>query len=197
MKPSLHNIRQLKELDNALNNFKCSKMKNREIKFRAWLPAVGIMLPDVTVYSNGQIGIGYDALSDLLGDDLGIDDDYIKRASQDGQEIIPILTGDEWVYIESPHAHIGQFTGLLDKNGKGIYEGDVLNYKRHKEENNWASEMVFDKNYEIEVVFNKGMFIAKGLDAPLYEYIKDNTYGATGTKWEVIGNIHETPELLK
>lgn len=108
-------------------------------------------------------------------------------------------TFDNGLWFDSPIDHINsyesplmQYTGLKDKNGSEIYEGDRLNRKRHKESGNWASELIFDPDYEISVSFNNGMFTPEGMPTePLFKYIKDNTYGATGTNWEIVGNIYE------
>ena len=67
---------------------------------------------------------------------------------------------------------IGQFTGLKDKNGKEIYEGDIItSYMFHNNE----PYMV-----ELDDIFWQ---IGEGLIAE--EYV------------EILGNIHENPELLK
>lgn len=72
-----------------------------------------------------------------------------------------------------------QFTGLLDKSGKEIYEGDILRIR-----DKW-SEPVMDK-VNVKVFFQEGAFWVNGsllADCCVYS--------------EVIGNIHENPELLK
>jgi uncharacterized phage protein (TIGR01671 family) len=76
-----------------------------------------------------------------------------------------------------------QFTGLIDKNGREIYEGDIV--------------FSLDKAYEVE--FYEGCF---GIHIPspdrAYPHHYCQAYGkAMAEDDEVIGNIHETPELLK
>ena len=76
---------------------------------------------------------------------------------------------------------IMQYTGLKDKNGKEIYEGDIVpwqaGYYRAKRNQNVISP----------VIFEEGCFITKKHKMPIAA-IPDR---------EVIGNIHENPELLK
>lgn len=77
-----------------------------------------------------------------------------------------------------------QFTGLLDKNGKEIYEGDILKYKTNyygklKEDNQKVIEWVNDLEHD-------------GFGEPLAM-----GYLFRGYDWEIIGNIWEHPQLLK
>ena len=73
-----------------------------------------------------------------------------------------------------------QYTGLKDKNGKEIYEGDILNIVTYgSEEQKYIAKVQFDESRYI--VRNKYGY------APLYDL----------PPHEVIGNIYENPELLK
>lgn len=71
---------------------------------------------------------------------------------------------------------VGQYTGLHDKNGKEIYEGDIVT------EGEYIGQVVFDEYY-------LGFFInfVDSEQEPLYDV----------PNLEIIGNIYENKELLK
>lgn len=77
------------------------------------------------------------------------------------------------------HFELMQFTGLLDKNGKEIYEGDIV--KPFTDDGNLA-----------QVIFLNGSFV-------LATQKKDGSYliwNYMESEVEIIGNIYENPELL-
>ena len=91
-----------------------------------------------------------------------------------------------------------QFTGLHDKNGKEIYEGDIILFQKFS---NWDDESM--KRHKATVIFKEGCFMWEILEFGK----KSVTYYANATEplrntnsiWglEVIGNIYENQELLE
>lgn len=85
---------------------------------------------------------------------------------------------------------IGQYTGLKDKNGKKIFEGDILEYIGKRKDN-------MNKVYRRKVVFHEGMFTLLSKELQAYSALKHHCMEDGRSAWRVIGNIHDNPELIE
>lgn len=77
-----------------------------------------------------------------------------------------------------------QSTGLTDKNGKEIFEGDVL---KVTDKHSWSEVVSFSEK--------KAMFVSKEIgfpESPLWELFNTVLF-----EIEIIGNIYENPELAE
>ena len=86
-------------------------------------------------------------------------------------------------FLSDPET-VGQFTGLLDKNGKEIYEGDIVLSKLRRARKYDEMLVICFDDFEWQGKNANGATTSLSL---LLEY---HTI-------EVIGNIHDNPELLK
>jgi len=79
---------------------------------------------------------------------------------------------------------VEEFTGLKDKNGVEIYDGDIVKYGE-------------DKDFIFVVIFKYGCFYAHNILGE--KFMTDSLLGSLvmSEKVSVIGNIHENPELLE
>lgn len=110
-------------------------------------------------------------------------DDVEKRMYYGNTEQFDDMLGFRFQHFETDKPVYMQYTDLKDKNGREIYEGDIVK----------ANLRFFDiVDQKCRVIFHNGSF---GLQ---YGYSLD--YFKPLAPWddiEVIGNIYENPELLK
>ena len=110
--------------------------------------------------------------------------DSSKKIMHFGREFSIALNGDIRFLDVSPcdyalrDQEIMQFTGLLDKNGKEIYEGDIVKYD--------------DSSFGIPNAGYRKCVVA--YIAP--EFAPYALSNVSGRDVEIIGNIHENPELV-
>lgn len=99
--------------------------------------------------------------------------------------------GDHFQYFDVDLATVGQFTGLRDKHGKEIYEGDILSIECYSYE---EPEDEVLGNVTI-TVFGNALIVTGDSGETECLYLSD-LRGSYTTIYEVIGNIYENPELF-
>jgi hypothetical protein len=102
----------------------------------------------------------------------------------------PKYNPKEWIpkymVAEIDPSTVGQFTGLLDKNGKKIFEGDILSERPPMNQTAYIGYVAYD------------------VESAVWRFmIKNDTkyngvlLGSYSNSYKVIGNIHDNPEFLK
>lgn len=132
----------------------------REIKFRAWCDKGNQMHTPCEVY-----------------------------AGENGELYTRTGYSTDTGYLYNIHTNIQQFTGLLEKNGKEVYEGDVV----------YAAMIHHGKpglKFKAKIVYNAhvGCYQISYLNIN-ERFVRDNI--GFSYQLEIIGNIYENPELLR
>lgn len=124
-----------------------------------------------------------------------------------------VLVGEHWEFGETnfinfDDIHLMQSTGLKDKNGKEIFEGDILKFN-----DEWADygyEGYIEGSIEginyVEIKREKTCFTfgkTKLPESSLIDLVENEHYPFEGLlieasyEFEIIGNVYENPELLE
>jgi len=111
----------------------------------------------------------------LLGLKPMIKGNYLYNEFSERHNIAWRPEHDNWQLCPVDGDTIGQFTGLTDKNGKDIYEGDIINSNYFKK--------------GIVVFWRSGWHLNTGKDC-------HHSFNTSIHSFEVIGNIHENSEIL-
>lgn len=132
-----------------------NQTQKREIKFRAWDIENKQMVYDIETLEFNSYGVS-------------------KVTNQN----------DDWFFVKQkefisfPNCELMQFTGLKDKNGVDIYEGDILASHRH-----------YFYSPGVVVFEDRGWKIEFGVES---HFCVDSVWESV----EVVGNIHDNPEMI-
>lgn len=142
----------------------------REMKFRVWNTLLKEYVPEDIVYlsPDGSLLFGSIMMNDAI---------YIKPNFQKYKDVI--LEGENIVE---------QYTGLKDKNGTEIYQGDTCSFTSKTGKHVGVVERSGDlASFGLRMIKNNFLYTFSELD----------TMGIDLDTLEVVGNIHENPELLE
>lgn len=139
---------------------------SRTIKFRAWDKGKGVMIYQDS--ADNQFLIGLD------GSVQGYDDDDGGKSGM-------------WEHAYKVDVILLQSTGLVDKQGKMIYEGDIVDVG--------ISNMLSGERYLCYVDYIPANFIFRNLNKSLSTTSPLLSFN-NSTMFKIIGNIYENPELL-
>ncbi len=92
----------------------------------------------------------------------------------------------------------GQYTGLTDKNGNKIFEGDIVIYQTDNDDCPFPNKdtrkrvgRIFFSEFRASYSVTAGRNGSNNMNNDLFKYVRN------GNRVEVIGNIHDNPELLE
>lgn len=108
---------------------------------------------------------------------------YTKYCSYKCYESVIETEFNEFVVKEES---IGQYTGLKDKNGTMIFEGDICTDGK-------CTVKIVCKKYGWYCEVIKGCVLSVGLEFPIWQW--DNCEENRNRQLEVIGNIYDNPEF--
>ncbi|MFB3901744.1 YopX family protein [Bacillus amyloliquefaciens] len=125
---------------------------------------------------------------------LSIIKQRIKSMGIDLGSYISNKAGVPFAYSVRPET-VGQFTGLKDKNGREIYDGDIV--RNHRDNSNELLEVLWQE--EVAEHASDGIYWTKEVPGFRFKRIKRGltTVFVAHVDLEVIGNIHQNPELLE
>lgn len=139
-----------------------------------------LLVNNISIFDDGDVGFNREFLKESVKEavkreNLSEEEERTLWNSLDEYEVF-----DEW--YQMPADFIEQCTGLKDKNGKLIYEGDIIEHKILPDK---------PRRYIVKWSYKDLCFELQSIKNPLFYDVFIPAYD------DLIGNIHENPELLK
>ena len=146
----------------------------RERKYRAFVKQCNKMIYSENSYPKGNSDYRFVASEDHK---KGLGVEYFTSRTEYVSQYGSVILLPDWGVFTDEEAPVTEYTGLKDKNGREIYEGDVYHQG--------------DTNILYVVEYKGASFVGKQIRSSSYaglEHWKDRI--------EVIGNIYQNPDLL-
>jgi uncharacterized phage protein (TIGR01671 family) len=130
---------------------------------------------------------------------------YYKQTEFYGDEIedhVIITSREELSYDQALVCYsvqpetVGQFTGLTDKNGTKIFEGDVIQFHKFRYEPDWVGVVRYENCHYIATGRMPLAYEKRMGEEAFYCPFEVVISGIDKETIKVIGNIHDNPELL-
>jgi uncharacterized phage protein (TIGR01671 family) len=148
---------------------------SRELKFRAWEKREKRMIyADEAKNEKSLLAIGFHGLPIAVDDGSFRDDEIIGWNIDHRIELM-------------------QYTGLKDKNGKEIYEGDIVQVESFYDTQ--YAKVIWGPVSNMYIWMNGETWLfhfASGVEGPVYPHCQE----CNGERTSIVGNIYEHPELL-
>lgn len=111
---------------------------------------------------------------------------HFYESKGNGKNVHRIYNGNIFRHDTVCPETVGQYTGLTDKNGKKIFEGDIVKHYNNSDDGFDIGALYWDETFLQWKRTSIGNFHHRS-----FTYVMSRS-----CEYEVIGNIHDSPELL-
>jgi hypothetical protein len=150
-----------------------------EIKLRAYVKDLNLMIENFALYPGGMIGIDEDEFVNQISPDFKLyDGEVLDKA---GEIVMIILPGDEWIWLEESQVVISQYIGVKTVKGEEVFTGDIIECFR-------ASDREKEEPLQGEIIFLNGCYMTR--NATMHEFFR-----LYQSDFRIVGNVYQNPQL--